>query len=332
MLTRRERQVTELLAKGLSRQEIAAAQCVTVSAIDKLVHSLKAKFGAGTHAMLVLRCTDYLRERTIAETPRTEGALVSHSERPANDRRQPAAEKGPLFDPALGFDDLFTQLRGALARFGVTHLAYSHIRSTGPGLIAHITSRWAMPAGISFDFDIAPSSNPTFAYAMSQWAPLPLDLAALQTDATYLLIPEPVRRQHEQFIAAGLVRGVIWPLPGPGVQDRLVLSTILRHASADRLAEVMAEHGDRMRLIALDFRNAHVAKAKPRHHLTERESALLDCLADGLTLEEAGAAQGISRRAAERCIAAAREVTGAATLAALVALHLRNRSDPVLPF
>jgi DNA-binding CsgD family transcriptional regulator len=329
MLTRREIQVAELVASGRSRQEMAEALSVTVSAIDKVVHALKGKLGAGTHALLVLRCAEHLAARAEATAPRTEGPLVTQAPPPPA-AGQPAC--APVFDPALSVDALFARLGGLLGEFGVTHLAYSHIRAAAPGRIEHLASRWTLPEGVSFDTGLAPADNPTFAYAMAAWAPLPLDLEAIRSDAAYRLVPERIRRQHEHYIAEGLVRGITFPLPGLGAADRLVLSGILRHASAARFREVVDRHGDRMRLIAHDFRNAHVAKARPRFRLTEREAALLDRLADGSSLAEASAAEGISRRAAERCLAAAREALGLGTTVALVAAHLRNRSDPLLPF
>ena len=330
MLTRRELQVAELLAQGLSRKDMAEALSITVSAIDKLVHALKRKLGASSQTALALRCTHYLRSEALRETGRTEGPLVQHPE-------SPDAPAGPdsgadLFPPGESLEALFGRLGNLLAGFGVTHIAYSHIRSPAPGQIVHIASRWNLPDGVSFDFDLAPSDNPTFAYAMVRWAPLLLDLEAVQADAAYRLVPERIRHQHERFIAAGLVRGITYPLPGVGPADRLVLSAILRHASADRFAEVVARNGDRMRLIALDFRHAHLALAQPRLRLTAREGALLDSLAAGCSLEEAAASQGVSRRAAERCLAAAREALGLTSTMALVAAHLQNRSDPVLPF
>ncbi len=329
MLTKRETQVAHLVAQGLSRRDMADALSITVSAIDKLVHALKIKLGAASHPLLVLRCSDHLARQAQAAAGRTTGPLTAHAAPP---QRAPSGEAPDGFDPATGFDALFTRLEGMLAEFGVTHLAYSHIRATAPGQIAHLASRWTLPAGISFDSDIAPSENPTFAYAMAHWAPLPLDLAAMMADASYLFVPDRIRRQTEQYVAAGLLRGVTFPLPGLGLSDRLVLSAILRDASAERFAAIVDRHADRMRLIALDFRNAHVTLARPRFRLTEREAALLDHLADGCTMDAAATAEGISRRAAERCLAAAREAMGVATTTALLAAHLRNRSDPVLPF
>ena len=330
MLTNRELQVARLVAQGLTRRDMAQALSITVSAIDKLVHALKAKLGAASHPLLVVRCADLLAERGQAAAGRTTGPLVAHATPPPS---PPATtEPATCFDPSAGFDALFSQLGSVLAEFGVTHLAYSHIRAAAPGQIVHLASRWSLPAGVGFDHDIGPSENPTFAYAMAQWAPLPLDLAAMQADASYRFLPDRVRRQTETYLAAGLVRGVSFPLPGPGLSDRLVLSAILKDVGAERFASVVDRHADRMRLIALDFRNAHVAMARPRFRLTEREALLLDRLAEGHGMDEAARAEGISRRAAERCLAAAREAMGVPTTAALLAAHLRNRSDPVLPF
>lgn len=329
MLTKRESQVAELVARGLSRQDMAGALSITVSAIDKLVHALKTKLGAATHALLVLRCSEYVADRGAAEALRTRGPLVAH----VTPARSPLPPPDPAgFDPRLPVDALFSRLQAMLADFGITHLAYSHIRSAGPGRIEHVASRWSLPPGVVFDTDLAPSDNPTFAYAMASWAPMMLDLEAVQADSAYRLVPERIRRQHEHYVAAGLVRGITWPLPGVCAADRLVLSGILRHATVDAFRDSVARHGDRMRLIVLDFRNAHVARARPRLRLTERETTLLDRLAEGCTIDAAAAAAGISRRAAERCLAAAREATGMATTVALVAAHLRDRSDPLLPF
>lgn len=343
MLTRREEQVAELIAQGTSRRDVAATLSITLSAIDKQVHSLKRKFGAPSHSALALRCAEYLAQRATASAGRTEGPLFKQAASPfppLSDRppppgtppRTPPAAAGTGFAAGASFDALFRQLESLLAPFGVTNMAYSHIRAGAPGQIVHLASRWSLPEGVTFDTDLAPSDNPTFAYAMNFWDPMPLDLEAVQADAAYRLVPERIRRQHEHYIAAGLVRGITWPLPGLSVSDRLVLSAILRGVSAPRFAEILSQHGDRMRIIALDFRNAHVSIARPRFRLTGREAALLDRLAAGRTLEQAGADEGISRRAAERCLAAAREAMGLTTTPALVAAYLRNRSEPILPF
>jgi DNA-binding NarL/FixJ family response regulator len=328
MLTRREWQVAELVAQGATRQDMALALAITVSAIDKQVHALKAKLGARSHAALVLRCAEHLAARAADEARRTEGPLLRHPPAP------PGAEVGgaPDFDPAQGFDALFSRLAARLQVFGITHLSYSQIRLLGPGRIAHVASRWSLPPDVAFDQTLDPAENPTFAYAATSDRPLPLDLEAMQGDAAYQLLPERIRAQNARFVAAGLARGITCPLPGVGASDRLVLSALMQGAPAAAFAEVVARHTDQIRLIALDFRNAHVAKAQPRFRLTEREAALLDGLAEGRALTEVAAGQGLSRRAAERCLATLREALGLPNTTALVAAHLRNQSEPVLPF
>lgn len=321
MLTRREAEASAVLAEGCGRAELAERLSVSVSAADKLVRSLKMKMGAGNRSELALRCRE-----------RAEGA---HLHTPMRERIATVpnrARSGGNFSDAKTIDDLFGRLLAALRPFGVTDVAYSHIRRDNNGVIEHLASRWSFPPEVTFDYSIPANENPAFKSAMSDWTPMPLDLEAMMASDFYSYVPNAIRRQNDVFVAAGMVRGVTFALPGLSVRDRLVLSALLRHADPQRFGRFLEGDLGRVQILVTAFRNAHVDMAKPRLSLTEREATTLRHLAEGRSIDEAAEAQGISRRAADRALEGARSATGRAHNAGAVAAWLQDRAEPALPF
>ena len=320
MLTNREREAAAILAEGCGRTELADRLAVSLSAADKLVRSLKTKLDAPNVAGLALRC------RELIEAERQPGPIEERV-----NQAPEAGDAGPFSD-ARTIEELFARLIAALEPLGITHVVYSHIRRREGEPIEHIASRWSFPASIPFDYDIPADHNPAFQRAMAGWAPTPLDLEAMAASEHYALVPEPIRRQNDVFIEAGMARGVVFVLPGLGLADRLMLSTLLRHASVERFAAFVSEGVDQAHAILMAFRHAHLALARPRVELSEREGGLVAALAAGRTMDEAAAAVGVSRRGADRALAALREATGSATNIGAVAAILRDRAEPTLPF
>jgi len=62
-LTPRQREVLDLLAKGVSNAELAAALCVSVAAVKDHVTALLAAFGVRTRGALVYRYWSLVDER-----------------------------------------------------------------------------------------------------------------------------------------------------------------------------------------------------------------------------------------------------------------------------
>ena len=321
MLTRREEEASAVLAEGCGRTELAERLSVSVSAADKLVRSLRAKLGASNRAELALRCRERMEGKRPAR-PMANGV--------ANARPDPAPNGN--FTDAATIDALFARLLAALEPLGVTHIAYSHIRQGRDGTIEHLASRWSFPPDVTFDLSIPADENLAFKHAMAHWEPAPLDLEAMMASEFYDFVPGPIRRQNDVFVAAGLVRGVTFTLPGLGVADRLVLSVLLRHADAERFAAFVEREMERAHAILTAFRHAHVGLARRRLALADREIAMLGALADGLSIDAAAAALGISRRAADRALEGARLATGRGHNAGAVAAWLRDEAEPVLPF
>lgn len=321
MLTRREEEASAILAEGCGRAELAERLGVSVSAADKLVHALKAKLGAANRSELALRCRER-REAGPAKVTTNAGLRVA----------RPGAPGGTGFADADTIDELFARLVATLEPLGVTHVAYSHIRQSGAGPIEHLASRWTFPPEVTFDMSIPPDENLAFKHAVTSWEPVPLDLEAMMASDIYSYVPEPIRRQNDVFVAAGLVRGITFALPGLGLDDRLVLSMLLRDAGAARFAAFLRDDAERAHLIALTFRHAHVALARPHLALNEREHAVLGHLADGMSIDEAAEALGISRRAADRVLEGARAATGRSHNTGAVGAWLRDRAEPHLPF
>jgi len=95
---------------------------------------------------------------------------------------------------------------------------------------------------------------------------------------------------------------------------------IVVHARSDRFV-VDRLVDDLRRLGRVDHRTS---EPEPRPALTADERRLLDRLADGRTLGEAAADLSLSRRTADRRLAAARKKLGAATTAEAIVSHTRH--------
>lgn len=320
MLTHREREAAALLARGQGRRELAEALAISVSGADKLVRSLKVKLGAANRGDLALRCREIVEDRPSG-TPLEQRV-----------RTVPEAGAEGAFHEAWDIDDLFARLIGALEPLGITHVVYSHIRRDSDGGIAHLATRWSFPPDVTFDYTIPAEQNLAFRHAMENWAPAPLDLEAMAASDLYDHVPEAIRRQNEIFLAAGMVRGVTFALPGLTVHDRLVLSTLMRYASAPRFQDFLRLGLDRASVIITAFRNAHVGLARPRIALEAREREAVIALSEGLSGDTVAARLGVSRRAADRILAEARKALGSPTNAGAVAAFLRAEAEPPLPF
>ena len=325
MLTNREREAATALAAGRGRADLAAGMAVSLSTVDKLIRSLKTKLGATSQVDLAMRCRAQVEtDAPVRARERVETSVIGHSlpERPAD----------AAFAHARTLSALFDALHALLAPFGITHCAYSHVRARADGSIEHLNSRWSLPPDVTFDHTIPPEENLAFRHAMASWVPAPLDLEAMAASEIYAFVPEAIRQQNARFIEAGFARGVTFALPGLGHRDRLVLSALMRHASAGVLEGFMRNGVDPVRNVLTDFRNAHVALAVPRRRLRPRDEAVVRLLADGRTIDAIAEALGISRRATDRALARARDALDSPTNAGAVATFLRDRAEPALPF
>ena len=324
-LTPREEQIASLIAGGASRRDLAGRLNLSYSTVDKYLRQLKDKLHAADFPALVIRAIAW-RDAAGAARPMDPAGLRLHPETPGEPETRPRG-----FFGAASFDELFGMLLEALAPFDVTHVVHSHVRRRRDGVIEHMASRWSLPDDVSFDMSIAAEENLSFKLAYSGETMMPLDLEALQRSEIYSFVPAHIRAQNERFLKVGLARGITFLLPGPGPADRLVTSALFQNLPAERFAS-RVEQAPRMLEIALRFRNAHLALARPTAALPEKTELLLVLLSGGMEPEAAAARLGMSRRAADRHLAIGREVLGARSNLSAVAQFATAEVAPPLPF
>lgn len=130
------------------------------------------------------------------------------------------------------------------------------------------------------------------------------------------------------------------PHDGPGfcVRSEADMAAVVVAAADGPVVVVVPSEGalldtvvaDLRRLGRVSIRRSGPAEGHPPPDLDEDAQELLDLLARGCTLGEAAERLHLSRRTADRRLAAARRVLGAATTAQAVSLHLsRHREAPV---
>ena len=322
MLTERERQIVTLIGTGEGRGGIAERLGLSLSTVDKHLRGLRDKLGATSQTDLAVKAA-----ALAADTERLPRTPTGHDLRSLKPEGAPPT---PGFTGIGDFETLFAALHAALAPFGITHVVYSLIALDGAA-IRHVSTRWSFPEEIRFDLSIPAEENPAFLHAARSWSPAPLDLEAMAASDLYAYVPAAVRAQNDHFIAAGMARGITFVLPGCAPAERLVLSTLMRHASPEALARAVGAI-DAMHGILMQFRHAHVALAVPRFALEPRAEAVMQGLAEGLSPDAVAARHGISRRAVDRALAEARAIVGAETTTGAVALWQADRMRPDLPF
>ena len=331
-LTDREADAAAILAEGGTRQDVSTRMNISLSTADKHIRALKEKLEVQHHGALTLACARFVANRQQPGASGNSAGVSKVSQAKLAAVVQGKTDIAAVFEAALTFPDLFAALEQTLRQFEVTAISYSHARLRSDSTILHLGTRWNFPDTVQYDPDIPLEENFAIRHAFKSWEPLPLDLEALMASDMHDFLPRGIQRQNEIFAAAGLLRGLIFVMPGLGADDRLICSTLFGGMTQDRFASQVDRLSGQIYRQLIVFRARHIEISQTRLDLSPVSRALLEKLADGASIELACVELGLSRRTGERLIADARAALKTPTNLSLMAQYTRKRLQPELTF
>ncbi|MER0240257.1 hypothetical protein [Fulvimarina sp. MAC8] len=334
-LTQRERQAAAILGQGRGRAGLMEALAITQSSADKYIRSLKDKLGGNTLAELTLLCSRLTRPEPRSPAAPL-GMAIELAAPPSAADGETGGEPHPVTSADLAglatFPELFDRFAALIPRFSARYLVWSHLRLEDDRTIRHFATRWNFPPNVEYDMSLPIEQNFAARHAFSSWDPLPLDIELVADSEMSVMLPEAVLRQNRTFIEAGMVRGIIFVLPGLECRDRIVSSVLFDGIDRAAFPAHVIRVQPALYQSVMALRNAHVALTPASAPLSPNSAAILRLLQEDVPMDEICETLGIGRRSADRYLSEARETFGVATNIALMARFVDHERGRILPF